>query len=117
MKILAPIVIFAFNRPDVFKLLIESLKANAEFSESEVYVYIDGARDNKTGEKERVEVVQEIAHSLTSCKPGLPKPENVHIQASEKNKGLAASIIKGVSDVIEKYGKAIVFEEDRKSVV
>lgn len=112
MKILAPIVIFAFNRPDVFKQLIESLKANAEFSESEVYVYIDGVRDNKAGEKEKVEVVREIALSLTSCKPGLPKPENVHIQASEKNKGLAVSIIKGVSDVIEKYGKAIVFEDD-----
>lgn len=109
---LAPIVIFAFNRPDVFQQLIDSLKKNPEFKESDVYVYIDGARENKVGEKEKVAEVCKIAQTLTTGEVGLHNPENVHIQASEKNKGLAASIIKGVSEVIEKYGKAIVFEDD-----
>ena len=109
---LAPIVIFAFNRTDVFQQLIESLRKNPEFASSELYVYIDGARDNKIGEKEKVTEVCRIAQSLTSGEHGGPNPNKVHIQVSEKNKGLAASIIKGVTEVIEKHGKAIVFEDD-----
>lgn len=112
MNSYAPIIIFAYNRPNVFQQLIESLKANPEFSESEVYIYIDGARDNIDGDKENVEKVCKIAEVLTSSNNKLPDSNNVHIKASAKNNGLAASIIKGVSDVIEKYGKAIVFEDD-----
>lgn len=109
---LAPIVLFAFNRPEVFQRLIESLEANPEFKVSEVYVFIDGARKNKAGEKGKVAEVRDVTKSLISGGDGMPNPDNVHIQASEKNKGLATSIIKGVTEVIERHGKAIVFEDD-----
>lgn len=109
---LAPIILFAFNRPEVFQRLIESLKANPEFKESKVYVFIDGARVHKVGEKEKVLQVFKVAQTLKSGEKYFPNPDNVHIQVSKKNNGLAASIIKGVSSVINKYGKAIVLEDD-----
>ena len=40
--------------------------------------------------------------------------KKVSIVEAEKNKGLAKSIIGGVSDIIQKYGKVIVLEDDLK---
>lgn len=109
---LAPIVLFAFNRPKVFQRLIESLKANLEFKYSDVYVFIDGARKGRQGEQDKVGKVKEIAYILKSGESGFPQPSNVHIQTSSINRGLASSIISGVTSVIGKYGKAIVLEDD-----
>ena len=36
----------------------------------------------------------------------------MHYTFSEVNKGLAKSIISGVSEILDKYGKAIVVEDD-----
>ena len=38
--------------------------------------------------------------------------KRVIIEESSKNKGLAKSIIEGVSEIINQYGKAIVVEDD-----
>src|SRR6266508_6613387 len=40
----APIVVFAFRRPDHTARLLASLRANEESSSSRVYVYCDGPR-------------------------------------------------------------------------
>jgi hypothetical protein len=99
MKNLAPIVIFAFNRPKALKALIESLKQNPLYGESERFVFIDGPRNE--ADRKLIEEVKEIAHSVT---------ENV--MASEENKGLANSIISGVTQIVNRYGKVIVLEDD-----
>lgn len=95
----APIVIFAFNRPDSLSRMIDSLKRNIGFDRHEIFVYVDGPRNE--ADVPNVSRVIEIAHGLTS-----------HVHASDKNKGLATSIISGVSEVINKYGRAIVLEDD-----
>ena len=41
---LAPIVIFAFNRPYALKTTLESLQANIESKSSILYVFVDGPR-------------------------------------------------------------------------
>ena len=99
MKNLAPIVIFAFNRPYALQKMLESLQLNPLFKESLTFIFVDGARNQ--AEQIKVNQVITIARSVTP---------NVFV--SDKNIGLGASIISGVSQIINKYGKAIVLEDD-----
>ena len=82
---LAPIIIFAFNRLDVLKRTIDSLLQNKEASESELYVFVDGPRKNKEGEAEKVSLVQDYVKTITGFK-------SLHYTFSTTNKGLANSI-------------------------
>ena len=102
---LAPIVIFAFNRQESLKKTIHSLLQNEEAKDSNLYVFVDGARSNKAGELEKVKAVQDIVKRITGFK-------SIHYTFSKKNNGLGNSIIQGVSQVINQYGKAIVLEDD-----
>ena len=102
---LAPIIVFAFNRPEALKNTIHSLLQNEEAKDSDLYVFVDGARPNKAGEVEKVQAVQDIVKKITGFK-------SIHYTFSEKNKGLGNSIIQGVTQVINQYGKAIVLEDD-----
>lgn len=101
----APIVIFAFNRIDTLKACLESLQANPQFKDSDLIFYVDGPREGKVGEKEKVETVRKFVQSVQGAK-------SLTCHISETNKGLASSIISGVTDVVNKYGKVIVVEDD-----
>lgn len=102
---LAPIIIFAFNRLDTLTNTVQSLLQNTEAKESDLYVYVDGARSYKSGEEEKVKSVQEYVKSIKGFK-------SIHYTFSKKNKGLGDSIISGVSQIINQYGKAIILEDD-----
>ena len=54
---------------------------------------------------EKVDKVREYVKSIKGFK-------TLHYTFSEKNKGLADSIIGGVSQVVNQYGKVIVLEDD-----
>lgn len=101
----APIVVFAFNRLGVLKTTIESLKKNPEASNSDLFIFVDGARENKVGEAEKVKAVQDYVLSITGFK-------YVRKHFSNYNKGLANSIIEGVTEIINKFGRIIVVEDD-----
>lgn len=90
---LAPVIIFAFNRLESLKNTVASVLKNAEVGESDLFVFVDGARDNKEGEKEKVFAVQEYVKTITGFK-------SLHFTFSEKNKGLGASIIEGTTQTI-----------------
>ena len=102
---LAPIVVFAFNRLDALKNTIESLKTNAEAAKSNLFIFVDGHRADKEGEAEKVRAVQEYVKTIKGFR-------NVTWRFAVKNKGLAASVISGTTEVIEKYDKVIVVEDD-----
>lgn len=101
----APIVVFAFNRLDTLKACIGSLQHNKLFDESDLIVYVDGPRANKEGEADKVEAVRQYVQTISGAK-------SLTWHFSEQNKGLAASIIGGVTEVINQYGKVIVVEDD-----
>lgn len=101
----SPIIIFAFNRSDSLKATVESILENSEAAESDLYVFVDGARINKEGEYEKVRIVQDYVKKVTGFK-------SVHYTFAEQNRGLGPSIIAGVTDVINQYGRAIVLEDD-----
>lgn len=101
----APIIVFAFNRPKSLNNTIHSLLQNEEAKDSDLYVFVDGARSNKVGEVEKVQAVQDFVKRIVGFK-------SIHYFFSENNKGLGNSIIQGVTQVINQYGKAIVLEDD-----
>lgn len=101
----APIIYFAFNRAEALKRSVSSLLENSEAKESDVYFFVDGPRPNKKGEAEEVQKVREYISHISGFK-------SVTVHFSEANKGLGPSIIAGVTEVINKHGRAIVLEDD-----
>lgn len=102
---LAPIVIFAFNRLNVLKATVQSLSCNDEAKESELYIFVDGPRTGNLNDLDKVFQVQDFVRHIDGFK-------QVHYTFSNKNKGLAKSIIEGTTDVLHIHGKAIVVEDD-----
>lgn len=102
---LAPIVIFAFNRLESLKATVSSVLLNKEASNSDLYVFVDGARHDIVGEKMKVESVQEYVKTISGFK-------TIRYYFAEHNKGLANSIIDGTTDIINQYGRIIVLEDD-----
>lgn len=103
---LAPIVLFVYNRPQHTKKTLEALALNDLAKESHLIVYADGPKaDASDQDIARIDEVREIVRSVQWC-------GTVELIASEINKGLASSIISGVSSVLERSGKVIVLEDD-----
>lgn len=106
---LAPVVLFAYNRPDHLQQTIERLACCTEASQTSVYIYCDGPKAQATPEqKANIKKVRELADATGNNK----KFAAVKVIKAEQNKGLANSIIAGVSDVITQHGKVIVVEDD-----
>lgn len=100
---LVPIVVFAYNRPELLLQTLQSLKRCRLASVSDLYIFIDGPR-NET-DIQKVNAVREIASHINGFK-------SVTCKASDVNKGLANSVITGVTEIINKFGKVIVVEDD-----
>lgn len=103
MKTFAPICLFLYNRLEETKTSIEALKNNHLASESELYIFSDGWKNDAS--KEKIIQVREYIKSIDGFK-------KITIKESPLNKGLATSIIDGVSEVMNLYGSVIVLEDD-----
>ncbi len=103
MNNLAPIVVFVYNRVEHTKLTIEKLKENLLAKESNLYIFSDGPK--KESDIEKIEEIRKYINNISGFK-------SIKIIESEKNKGLAKSVIYGVSNIIKEYGKVIVVEDD-----
>ena len=103
---LAPVVLFCYNRPWHLRQTIESLQLNLLATQSELIVFSDGPK-RESDEP----LIQEIRDYLD----GIDGFKSVKIIKSEKNNGLAASIIKGVSEILSLYDRVIVLEDDMLS--
>lgn len=103
---LAPIVLFVYNRPSHTLKTLEALADNILASESVLYIYADGIKDNSSESVlQDINTTRAILRKKMWCK-------EVHIIESSFNKGLAKSIIEGVTEVLDKHGKIIVLEDD-----
>ena len=104
----APIIIFVYNRADHFTQVYNALSACKEAKESELFVFSDGAKNEAGKEK-----VNEVRAAVAAVKDA-GDFKSVTVTESPVNKGLAASVIAGVTEIINKYGKVIVVEDDCK---
>ena len=97
-----PIIIFAYNRPAHLQRLIESLRKNPECTDTDLYVYADGAKIDGDAD---VEAVKGIINKIEGFR-------SVTQIFRDKNIGLANNIIDGVTSTINQHGAAIVLEDD-----
>ena len=103
---LAPIVLFVYNRPSHTEQTLNALAENDLADQSTLFIYADGPKHDATTETlEKIKKTREIIRRKKWCK-------EVNVIESEINKGLADSIINGVSKVINEYGRVIVLEDD-----
>jgi len=100
---LAPIVLFTYKRLNTLQETVHALAVNNLASQSDLIIYSDGAKN--LAEEGIIEEIREYLKTIAGFK-------SVCIHASTINKGLAISIINGVSEVMTKYHKAIVLEDD-----
>lgn len=100
---LAPIVLFVYNRLWHTQQTIEALQKNELASESELFIYSDGAKNETAIAK--VKEIREYIKSIYGFK-------KITIIERETNWGLANSIIDGVTAIVNQYGRIIVLEDD-----
>lgn len=103
---LAPIVLFIYSRPFHTKNLLDSLASNEEASESLLYIFCDGPKEGASDE-----VIRKIEETRLVAKTE-SRFQKVIIVENQENKGLANSIIHGVTEVVNSHGKIIVLEDD-----
>ncbi len=99
----APVCLFAWKRISETQETIRHLQANHLAKDSELFIFVDGARKptDEPGIQEVVDHVQNVS--------GFKK---VTLNISPVNKGLSQSIIGGVTEVLQRFGKVIVLEDD-----
>ena len=103
---LAPIVLFVYNRPQHTLKTLEALMQNELAEMSELFIFCDGPKADATKQdQERINEVRELVKKKNWCK-------KVIIRESQVNKGLADSIVAGVTEIVNRYGKIIVLEDD-----
>jgi len=106
MSKLAPVVLFVYNRLEHTTKTIESLSQNPLASKCILYIFSDAPKSESVAKD--VQRVREYISTLSL--KGYFK--EVIITESKINKGLANSIIDGVTNVMQKHGRAIVLEDD-----
>ena len=101
---LAPIILFVYNRLDSTKKTVDALKNNLLAKESDLIIYSDGVNYIEETEKS-VETIRNYIKTITGFK-------NIKIIERKYNHGLYMNITSGVKEVIQIYGKAIIVEDD-----
>lgn len=103
MKELAPVIVFVYNRPDCARRTLEALRKCSLAGDSELFIYSDAPKDDKN--VKLVREVRNIIHAVDGFK-------RINITERDKNMGLSVSIITGVTEIVNRYGKVIVVEDD-----
>ncbi len=97
----APVIIFVYRRE--ISGLLEQLRRNPEAPETDLYVFSDGSKNGT----DRDDVLQTRA-SLQN----IGGFRSVTVAEAGHNRGLANSIISGVTRIVSQYGRGIVLEDD-----
>jgi len=105
-KTLAPIILFVYNRPLYTQRVLDSLASNPEAAESLLYVYCDGAKKQASDE------VVKLIRSTRQVVKNEQRFKKVIIIEQTDNKGLANSVVAGVTEVCNKHKRVIVLEDD-----
>lgn len=99
----APIALFAFNRPTLLKQTLQFLAANELASESNLTIFCDGPRNEE--EKALTDAVRAIAGAATGFL-------SLEVISSDCNRGCAGSVISGLDHMFARHETLIVMEDD-----
>jgi hypothetical protein len=93
MSPMAPVALFVYRRLDHVKATVQALRQNIGAELTDLHIFSDGPKDRAS---------EDTINGFRSVKV-IERP---------KNRGLAASIISGVSDVLNSHSTVIVVEDD-----
>lgn len=99
----APIILFVYNRPEHTRRTVEALAQNELAGSSDLIVYCDGARPGSS---------QRAVEEVRSLVRGIQGFRSLKVVCRDSNLGLAASIVSGVTEVVNEWGSAIILEDD-----
>lgn len=103
---LAPIIVFGYNRPWHLEQTLEALSRNELANLSDLFIFCDGPKPDASAEQlQQIGQTRMIAHKKIWCK-------SVSVIESDVNRGLATSIITGVTEIVQRFGTVIVLEDD-----
>ncbi len=100
---LAPIAVFAYKRPGHLSKTLAALAQNADAAQSDLTIFCDGAKSEQ--DLALVDETRAVAGSATGF-------ASVTVVARPANLGLAESITSGVTDMLQRAERVIVFEDD-----
>ena len=100
--ILAPVLLFVYNRPFHTRKVIEALQVNEYSLQTNLIIYSDASNDPFN-----LEVIQ--TRNYLKNVGGF---KSISIIERQENWGLAKNIIDGVTSIVNRYGKVIILEDD-----
>ena len=102
----APVVLFAYRRPDHLEQSIAALAANPGAQSTQLTIYCDGPKS--PADQADVDRVRQIARSAENN----GEFGSVTVIERDHNLGLAASVISGVTESLAVHDRVIVMEDD-----
>lgn len=102
----APVVLFAYKRTDHLHNAISSLEENASAKDHDLYIFSDAPKGDTDAED--VAAVRKYLDDYVKTSVFA----NCTVTMASEHKGLAASVIGGVSGIIKEYGWVITVEDD-----
>jgi len=99
----APVVLFVYNRLEHTAKTIDALRNNYLADQTDLFIYSDAAK---------VEYIESSVLSVRQYFKTIHGFKTVTVFEHSENHGLAKSIIGGVTDICEKFGRVIVLEDD-----
>jgi len=98
-----PVAFFVYNRPEHTRRTLEALQRNKLAKQTDLFVFSDAPR---------IDAVSGSVDKVRSYVRNIDGFHSVTVVERERNLGCAASIIDGVTDIVGRYGKVIVVEDD-----
>lgn len=98
-----PIALFVYNRPVHTSMVLATLARCTRLDECVLRVYCDGPKDGL--DAQNTSAVRKVVHGWIERLGG-------EVIERETNLGLARSIVSGVSESCDRYGRVIVLEDD-----
>ncbi|MGV3765448.1 MAG: glycosyltransferase [Chitinophagaceae bacterium] len=99
----APVALFVFNRLSHTRLTVKALQNNIYAKETDLFIFSDGSKSNE--QHAVVASLREYLKTINGFK-------SITICHRPKNYGLARNITEGVTEIVEKFGRIIVVEDD-----
>ena len=98
-----PVALFSYARPEHTRSALEALAAASGARETDVFVYSDGARDPR--DANRVDATRNVIRRASGFR-------SLTLIERDRNLGLSANIIGGVTDMFKRHDRLIVLEDD-----
>ena len=106
----SPVAMFVYNRADNTRKTLEALMQNKHAADTDVYVFSDGGKDERSWEK--VNEVRAWLHELEGQIAETHSLKSLTIVERPENIYLARNIIEGIGFVLDRHQTVIVLEDD-----